>query len=96
MRVCVCVHVRACVRVCVCVMCVCVCVCVCAHCLPRNLFLYCLMVGLREQRDESTAKEVSVAVWIAELVCDGIKEEVPSLGVQIDHQVLKDVHVCSV
>ena len=54
------------------------------------------MVGLREQRDESTAKEVSVAVWIAELVCDGIKEEVPSLGVQIDHQVLKDVHVCSV
>ena len=42
----------------------------------RDLLLNGLSIGLRKQREESTAEVVGVAIGIAKLVGNGIQEEV--------------------
>ena len=61
--------------------------------LPGDKLLDCLVIGLPKQIQQGTAEVVSVAVGVAQLVGNGSQEQIPALSVQVDRQVLKDVHV---
>ena len=58
-----------------------------------DLLLDRFLVGLGKQVQESAGKVLRMAVWIAQLICDTVEEKVASLRIQIDSQILKDVHV---
>lgn len=50
-------------------------------------------VGFIEEIKQSAAEVVCMDVWISQLVGDGVEEQIASFVVQIDRQVLQNVHV---
>ena len=48
----------------------------CREDLPGNLLLDCLSVGLSKQVQHGAAEVMGVAVWVAQLIGDGIQEEI--------------------
>lgn len=58
-----------------------------------DLLLDRLGVRLGEQVEQRAAEVVRVRVRVSHLVGDRIQKQVASFGVQIDGQILEDVHV---
>ena len=58
-----------------------------------DLLLDGLLVGLGEEEEEGAAEVLGVGVGVPQLVGDGVEEEVAALRLQVDRQVLEDVHV---
>lgn len=58
-----------------------------------DLLLDRFLIGLSKQVQQSAGKVLSMAVWIAQLIRDTVEEKVTTLRIQIDGQILKDVHV---
>ena len=56
---------------------------------PRYLLLDGLSVGLCEQVEQAAGEIVGVRVGVAELIGDTIEEEVTTLSVEVDSQVLQ-------
>jgi len=50
------------------------------------------LLGLGEEEEQDAGEVVGVGVWEAQLVGQGIEEEVAALSVQVACQALKDVH----
>ena len=50
-------------------------------------------IGLGKEAEQDAAEVVRVAVGVAQLVGDGVDEQITSLRVQIDGQILEDVDV---
>lgn len=55
-----------------------------AEIISGQTHLYCLRVGLVKQIQQSAAEVVRVDVGIAQLICDGVQEQVTSFVVQVD------------
>ena len=53
-------------------------------------------IGFVEEIKQCTAKVMRMNVWITKLICNGIKEQIASFIVQVNSQVLQDIHVCIV
>ena len=60
---------------------------------PCDLFLNSFSVGLCKKVQHGAAEVVSVAIWVPQLICNCMQEEIPTFSVQIHSQVLEDVHV---
>lgn len=63
---------------------------------PCNLFLDSFSVGLCKKVQHGAAEVVSVAIWVPQLICNCIQEEISTFSVQVHSQVLEDVHVSRV
>ncbi|RNA24402.1 hypothetical protein BpHYR1_020998 [Brachionus plicatilis] len=63
---------------------------------PGNLFLNGFGVCLGEQIEQNASKVMSVTVWIAELIGNGIDEQVAALAVQVGDQRLKYINESAV
>lgn len=61
-----------------------------------NSYLDCFGVGLDKQVEKSATEVVSVTVWIAQLISDCVQEQISSFVIQINCQVLENVHVRAV
>lgn len=59
---------------------------------PRDLFLNDFLVRFGKEVEQNTAKVVGMAIGVAQLVCNGAEEVVAPLGVEVDNQLLEDVH----
>ena len=59
----------------------------------RDLLLDGLGVGLGEEVEQRAGEVVRVRVGVAQLVGDAVEEVVAALRLQVDRQVLEDVHV---
>lgn len=57
------------------------------------LLLDGLGVGLGEQIEQGAAEVVRVAVGIAQLIGDRVEKQIAALRVEVDGEILKDVHV---
>lgn len=62
----------------------------------RNLLLNCLRIRFGKQMEDRTAEVVCVTVGITQLIGNRIEEQIATLGVQINGQILEDVHVSAV
>lgn len=60
---------------------------------PRDLLLNGFRVGLGEEIQQRAAEVVRVAVGVPQLVGDGVQEQIASFCVEINGQILEDVHV---
>jgi len=60
---------------------------------PRDLLLNGLSIGFGKQAQQYTAKVMCVTVGIAELIGDGVNEQVTTLRIQVDGQTLENVHI---
>mmetsp|Transcript_25033 Transcript_25033/g.69879 ORF Transcript_25033/g.69879 Transcript_25033/m.69879 type:complete len:303 (-) Transcript_25033:2245-3153(-) len=59
---------------------------------PRDLLLHYLLPRLREEVQQHTREIVGVVVGVAQLVGDGIEQQIAALRVEVCRQALKDVH----
>ena len=68
-------------------------------CVPSNLLLDDLLarlVGIGKQVQEHAAKVMRMVVGIAQLVGDGVQEQVTPFGIEVERQMLEDVHARAV
>lgn len=58
-----------------------------------NTYLNCFGVRFDEQIEQRAAEVMRVAIWVAQLIGHCIQEQIAAFVVQVDNQILEDVHV---
>ena len=61
--------------------------------LPNDLFLQSFRIGFGKEIQECVAEIMRMRIRIAQMISHGIQEDVTTLCIEINGQVLKDVHV---
>lgn len=60
---------------------------------PGDLLLYRLRIRFSEQIEERAAEVMRMTVRIPQLICYGVQKQVTALGIEVNRQILEDVHV---
>ncbi len=61
--------------------------------IPCYLLLNRLRISFSKKAKQNAAKVVRVAIGVAQLIGNGINEQVASFSVKVDGQTLKNIHV---